>query len=201
MRQAILAATIAIIAGAGGSAFAQNAVLTICVKRVASVDEDFDASFSLGPIRVPAGAVFDYAGHAFGSPSDPIDSAHWKKDGSWSGVDASESSRRSKVLAQDLLADQKHKAGLVTLAEVTLTKGKPCTTAPVAAAQSDEWGWTVTPVFGARDVYFQLYGVIRGQDLNTAFDNERNPLDYSGARGSLNGMLSGTTARTIRVPH
>lgn len=191
----LIAALVLVLAG-GQHCYA--ATLTVCVKQLSTKDDDFIASFQHGPIRLPAGAVFDYAGHAFGPAFDPTDQRH-QKGIKWIGTSKEEAEKRGTALVSDLVADQRHKAGLITLVERTLTKAKPCAEIPVAAAVSVRWGWTVSPVFGTSDTYYQLFGVIRSGQIDTSFSNDRNSLDYSATRGALNGILSGTTEKNITV--
>ena len=90
--------------------------------------------------------------------------------------------------------------GVVTTREVRLTKGRPCADVPAAVALSAEWGWTVTPIFGDSTRYYQLYGVIRGGDLDTGFDDDESPLDHLAVRGQLNAVVRGTITEVIRLP-
>jgi hypothetical protein len=47
------------------------AQLSVCAEKVKGDRDDFVDEFSRGRILIPAGAVFDYAGHAFAEASDP----------------------------------------------------------------------------------------------------------------------------------
>ena len=178
---------------------AYGAELNICVLQIQKGDEDFREAFRRGAIRVPAGTVFDFAGHAFGPVSDPRDMAH-SADHGWRGVSPEENDRRIKLTLEDVGADQRHKAGLVTLQGVALTSRAPCVSVSVAATSSASWGWTVAPVLGSSETYFQLFGVIRGRSFDTGFEHDDQPLDYVGVRGMLNGMLTGTTDRVVPIP-
>lgn len=173
--------------------------LRVCVERYKGSDEDFSEAFKHGAIRVPAGTVFDLAGPAFGPASDPRDMAH-SITGGWSGVSKEEADRRGKLLVQKFESDQRHKPGLITLSEVRLTKAQWCADASVAAVDSPRWGWTVSPVYGSSETYFQTFGVVRGSQFDTGFDDDRDPLSFAATRGEINGILSGTTDRVIRLP-
>ena len=176
------------------------ASLHVCVERIAGWEVDFTDAFEHGPIRLPAGTVFDFAEPAFGPASDPRDESHKLKDGGWSGISKEESDHRGKLLVGDLDADKRHKPGIITLSEVKLTKGQPCADVLVAAVDAPDWNWTVSPVFGASDTYFQTFGVVRGSSFLTNWDDESDPLSFAATRGEINGILRGTTERTIRLP-
>jgi hypothetical protein len=193
-------AVILIIALMNQQAIANSqATLHVCIKHVAHKDDDFADDFAMGSIVVPAGAVFDAAGHAFGPASDPLDSSHMKDGGGWMGISNEESNRRDNLLLADNHADNHLNSGLVTLLEIALTKRHPCAAVPVAAVVSQKWGWTTAPIFGSSAIYFQLYGIIKAGELDTSFRDTRDPLDSAGAGGQINGILLGTTERTVPV--
>ena len=176
------------------------AELTICVKHIAHYDDDFGAVFYHGPVRVPAGAVFDFAGHAFGSATDPRDESHQDKDFKWTNITPEEQERRGKLTVEDATHNPgAGQSGLATLREVVLTKCAPCGRTEAAALLSHEWRWSVSPIFGASDFYYQLYGVIRNGIVKTDFSNDSNSFDFAGARGEINAIVSGTTTRMITL--
>ncbi len=178
---------------------ADAAVLHVCVEHIAKSQEDFDNLFSSGAIVLPVGIVFDTAGPAFGPASDPRDIEHAKPLAGWTGISDAEETRRGARLAEQLKADARHKAGLITLAQASLSRSQSCADIPVAAARSSEWGWTVSPVFGSSDVYFQAVGRVRGQRYATP-DNGQSALDDAMLDGKLNGILAGVTQRSIEIP-
>jgi hypothetical protein len=174
--------------------------LTACASKIAGDSNDFADEFSNGDIVIPAGTVFDYAGHAFGPASDPLDASHEITGGTgWQGVSKEEALRRSDLMGQDLRTEQKHSSAVITLQAARLTKAKFCAIVPAAAAESSEWGWTQTPVFGQPETYFQAYGVMNGGGLSTDFANDKDPFQHAAARGEINGILDGTTSRTIKI--
>ncbi len=186
-----------------GSLFgpATAASLRVCVKQIGKTDPDYRALFFHGPIHVPAGAVFDQGGIAFGPASDPLDEAHTIIGGGWTGISKKEADRRDHALSEEAShLDDASQAGLVTLTPMTLTLAKPCVIVSVAAAASQKWKWNVAPVFGSDQVYYQLYGVIYAGELDTKFPNNDDPLDWAGSTGALNGVLTGTADRVIDVP-
>lgn len=177
----------------GGAAMAApgpaEPVLHLCVRHVRTPagEDDFRSSFALGPIRVPAGTVFAWSGHVFGDAADPRDDSHRSGIG-WAGVSQAESERRVRVVADDMRRGMRNSSALITLAEVRLTRNKPCADVLVAAALSGEWGWKEAPIFGASDIFFTAFGVVRSANFVVA------------ERDDLNGILQGTTSRSISVP-
>lgn len=76
--------------------------------------DDWDAEFSKGPVLVPAGTVFEYAGHIIGgSLLDPKDSAHFEV-GVHKEITPEEKKRRSSLIAEDMSIDRKHSSAAVT---------------------------------------------------------------------------------------
>jgi len=72
---AIALATFYFLGAAHGSALAKDG-LYICAEHADPYD--WQVEFSKGPVVVPAGTVFDYAGHIMGGNlQDPRDSAHF----------------------------------------------------------------------------------------------------------------------------
>ena len=175
------------------------AVLSVCIEHIAKDQEDFEKAFSAGAIDVPSGTVFDTAGPAFGPASDPRDIEHAKQPTGWIGVSDAEATRRGALLAQALKADVKRKAGLITLSQLSLSRSQPCADVPVAAARSSEWGWTVSPVAGSQDVYYQAVGIRRFGHYDTP-ESGKSALDDVMVDGTLNGILHGVTQTSITIP-
>ena len=176
-------------------------MLQVCVRRDDTDHEEFSAMFAHGPVVLPAGVVFDFAGHTFGGAADPLDGMHMRNglDLGWKGISKAEEDRRGQLMLDDSKRDQRHKSGLVTLVGMRLTKARPCATVPVAAVASEDWGWTVSPVFGDPATYFQAYGVIHGGVLNTDWTKELPSLGGPALNGALNGVLQGTTDRVVTI--
>ena len=170
--------------------------LYICAEHTDS--DDWQDEWARGPVVIPAGAVFDQAGHILGTIQDPKDYAHDAGAKGWK-VPPAENERRGKLLLEDMTADQKHKSGIVTTREVKLTKTRSCADVPAAAVFSPDWGWTVAPVFGDSTRYHQLYGVIREGKLDTEFNDDESPLDHLATRGQLNAVVRGTITGMIRL--
>lgn len=176
-------------------AYAAGAKLHTCMQKHDADNSDFIAK----PIRVPAGVVFELVGPAFGDATDPEDAAHSDSVGKWVGLSKAEEERRDAIRTKYLHDDQA-KPELVTLTEVRLTTKQPCADVPVAAILSKSWRWIVAPVFGGSDSFFQVYGVVRGGEVDTGFENDRDSLDHAVSRGQIHGILSGTTDRVITIP-
>ena len=178
------------------------AQLEICVRQDSLTDrDDFDAAFEHGPVMLPAGVVFDLAGHTFGGASDPLDGKHMRPGAGvgWTGISKEEGERRSKVMLEDTGRNQRRTSGLVTTSAVRLTKARPCALAPVAAVASAAWGWTVAPIFGDPNIYYQTYGVVHDGKLNTDWTKEPAGYGTPALGGALNGVLRGTTERVINI--
>jgi hypothetical protein len=193
MRLALLAACALGMAICGRTASAGE--VKVCAAYLGA--DDWTDLFSLGPIVVPAGAVFDYAGHLFNGLQDPRDVAHEKGNG-WN-VSAEEEARRDSLTLQDLDVDQKNTSGFATLRAITLTKKQPCATVSASAVMSDSWGWKQPVIEADSGLYFQVYGVMSGAGLSTSFDNDANPFDFAAARGELNASVVTTIERQVTI--
>jgi hypothetical protein len=119
---------------------AHAAQLSICAEKVKGDKDDSVDEFSRGRILIPAGAVFDYAGHAFGEASDPLDHSHDAKTSGWTGITPAEERRRESALVEDLKIDQKNTSALITLQEARLSASEPCAVVDAAAVVSGDWG-------------------------------------------------------------
>jgi len=180
---------------------AAAAQLEVCVRQDSATDhDDFDAAFEKGPVVLPAGVIFDWAGHTFGGAADSLDGKHMKPGlaAGWSGVSKEEADRRGQLMVEDN-RNKRLTTGLVTLATVKLIKAKPCGLVAVAAVRFPTWGWAVSPVFGDPGIYYQTYGIIHSGRLNTDWTKEPGSLGYAAGVGALNGVLRGTTDRVIDV--
>lgn len=173
--------------------------LHVCVDHVDP--DDWQAEWNGGAIKVPAGAVFDFGGHLFGSDlQDPHDFAHWD-DGKnlWSGISAQEAARRDTLTAQDVSPSTPFaKEAVITTSELTLTEQHPCGNVNAATVLSGSWNWTAYPVFGESTIYFEVYGVIQGGQLNTSFDGG-TPFDAAGQRTELHAIVNGTLTDKITL--
>ena len=108
----IVARTIALAVlcffGAGHSSALAKDGLYVCAEHADPYD--WGIEFSRGPIVIPAGTVFDYAGHIMGGNlQDPKDTAHFdhgkgQKGNSplWTGISPAEIERR-KLLFRKIL--------------------------------------------------------------------------------------------------
>jgi hypothetical protein len=195
---ASLVSLAACISGAAATAGAAKDGLYVCAEH--ADPDDWDAEFANGPIVVPAGTVFDYAGHVLaGNLQDPRDSAHFDVHDGWKGLSPEEAQRRSSLISRDMAVDQKNTSGVATLSEVVLTKSAPCAFAPAEVVLSKNWGWSISPIHGDESVYYQIYGVIRRGALDTNFDDDRIPLNSAASRGEINASVRGTITRTVNL--
>jgi hypothetical protein len=172
--------------------------LYICAAHVDP--DDWQDEWSRGPVTIPAGLVFDYAGHIFNGLQDVMDMRHRisEPDHNWD-VAKVEEERRNRLLRQDIAARQKNTSGVVTTHEVTLTKEKPCAETSAAVVLASKWNWTVAPLFGDSSLYYQAYGVVRQGRLETAFDDDESPMDHLAVRGQINASIRGALTRVIRL--
>jgi hypothetical protein len=111
----------------------------------------------------------------------------------------SEKRRRSDLLRQDMATDQKNTSGIITTQEITLTSSAPCATARAEVVLSKQWGWTVAPISGDRNLYYQVYGIVRRGALDANFNADDVPVNHLAARGQLNGSVRGTLRKTINL--
>jgi hypothetical protein len=190
---------IAILLAANSAAAAQAADgIYICAEHIDH--DDWEDEFSGGPVVVPSGTVFDYAGHLMGGNlQDVKDWAHSGDAGKWKGISKQEEQRRADLLAQDMAIDQKNTSAIVTTKPVTLTRSVPCALTTGKTVLSKQWGWTVSPITGDSALYYQTYGVIRRGALDTNFDADDVPLNHLAARGQLNASVRGTLTKTLNL--
>jgi hypothetical protein len=190
---------IAILLTANAAAAARAADgIYICAEHIDP--DDWEDEFSRGPVVVPSGTVFDYAGHLMGGNlQDVKDLAHSGDAGKWKGISKQEEQRRSDLLAQDMAIDQKNTSAIVTTKPVSLTRSIPCALTTGEALLSKQWGWTISPIIGDGALYYQTYGVIRRGALDTNFDADDVPLNHLAARGQLNASVRGTLTKTMKL--
>jgi hypothetical protein len=186
-----------LLASAAGSTRAADGIY-ICVEH--RDNDDWAEEFSRGPVVVPSGTVFKYAGHLMGrNLQDVRDSTHLGESGTWNGISKQEEQRRSDLIAQDMAIDQKHTSAIVTTKNVILTRSVPCAMITGEVVLSNQWGWTVSPIVGDDTIYYQTYGVIRRGALDTSFDADDVPLNYLSVRGQLNASVRGTLTKTMNL--
>lgn len=158
---------------------AHAGTVEVCVEKYHGNEHDYAALFSEGPIIVPAGTVFNYAGHAFGPPSDPLDREHMHRaDGKGD-------------------ADQPGNA-IATSATVTLSAQKNCATTPGKVVISNDFGWKNGTISDAGRLYYQAYGNIIGGRLDTSFGGG-SQFDYAAQSGQLNAVVHGTLNGTTMI--
>ncbi len=181
---------------ASSDAFAKDG-LYVCAEHADA--DDWASEFSNGPVVVPVGTVFDYAGHIMGGNlQDPRDSAHFGVKG-WMGISAEENERRGSLVSQDMTVDEKNTGAVATVSQVTLTKSAPCALAEAEVVLSKNWGWTISPIRADEGLYYQAYGVIRRGALDTNFDDDNVPLNFLAARGELNASVRETITTVLNL--
>jgi hypothetical protein len=141
-----------------------------------------------------------------GNLQDPKDSAHFdhgkgKKGNSplWTGISPAEIERREALISQDFAIDLKNTSAVATTKQVILTKTSPCALAEAQVVLSKQWGWTISPIHGDVDIFYQVYGVIRRGSLDTNFDDDSVPLNFLAARGELNASVRGIIAKALNL--
>jgi hypothetical protein len=175
-------------------AFAKDG-LYICAEN--ADPDDWASEFSNGPVVVPIGTVFDYAGHILGSNlQDPRDAAHFDVHG-WKGISAEENARRESLVSEDLSIVRTNTGAVATLDQVTLSTSAPCALAQAEVVLSKNWGWTILPIRGDDTRYYQVAGVIKRGALDTNFDDDKVPLNFLAGRGELNASVRGTITRVL----
>lgn len=178
--------------------------LNICAEHYKDDGEDFVEEFLHGQITLPAGTIFDYTGHAFNGAMDLKDFTHDPRDdGKKSGISLEEKRRRAKLLEEDLsigsLENQHHLAA-VTISPVVLTNYRLCVDVAARAFVSPDWREDAEIIFADPSIYFQLYGVVRGDQINTDFDDDGNPFEFASSRGELNATVTKTLNTMFTLP-
>ena len=188
---------ILMLANAVAAARASDGIY-ICAEHIDH--DDWADEFSRGPVVIPSGTVFDYAGHIMGrNLQDVQDWAHRGRVGTWKDISKQEEQQRSDWLDQDMVIDHKHTSAIVTIKQITLTRSVPCAITTGEVVLSNQWGWTVSPVVGDDALYYQTYGVIRRGALDTSFEADDVPLNHLAARGQLNASVRGTLTKTMNL--
>jgi len=192
MKSILAAAVVAIIWSSQASA----GQIKVCV-----TDPDPDAYngfFEDGPIHIPAGAVFQYAGHILnGNLQDPYDLHHDNNKLGWTDASAAETKRRNTLMAED--SDATDDSAFVTMTTMTLTKARPCATASARAVLSTDWKWSTAPIFANDDIYYQIYGVMVNDTIDTSMDGNSS-FDQISQGGSFNAEVTDTLTSAIRLP-
>ncbi|WP_336763453.1 Ltp family lipoprotein [Asaia sp. VD9] len=177
--------------------------LIVCAKQEdPRYPSDFQAQFDHGKIVVPKGAVFLWGGHYFGPLEDPRDDRNLAEHSdplSWSDVDAAEQARRNDLVQKDLSITTPD-AAVVTTAALTLTKNRLCGSVAARTLVSEDWKFAQATVTQADAVYYQLYGILRGDKLDTSFEHDAGPIKRAGSAGSLNAVVKGAIGNPLSLP-
>jgi hypothetical protein len=158
--------------------------LIICATNTGK--EDFDAEFEDGPITVPSGSVFEFAGQMVGQDlMDP--DGHKLLD---SKLSPAEKARIDKIITHNNAT--KVVSAVITMAPIILNKGSPCGETSGQAVLSEKWGWQIAQAVSDMNSYYQIYGVLhRGYFDPHPSSNPQisKMIDY----GALNASVIRTT--------
>lgn len=156
-----------------------------------------------GSVPVPAGTALNYAGHAFGPASDPLDRAHAAPDGDgWHDITPAEEARRRQLQMEDIGGDgdyHRPQAALMTTTAVTLSHAHPCARIGAIALLSDDWTWTMDTIPARADMYFQVYGTVTNDQLDPTFNNDADPFQWTAAHGGLNAIVTRTIDQSLTL--
>ena len=154
-------------------------------------------------VVLPAGTVFDYAGHMMsGNVRDPHDFAHEKKNDpkhNWNVTDEEEQ-KREAFMHEDEARNKRESSGFVTLDEVVLTQKRPCAKSRAAATLSKDWNWVTPTVFADSNLYYQVYGFLKGARFNTDYTpGGKDLLSGMVVTGGVNARVTETISQTVRI--
>jgi len=161
--------------------------------------------FTNGVIDVPAGAAFDYAGHAFNGITDPMDWTHASDNSTseelWPGLPAKENERRQRLIQEDrkIILKDTISSGLITLAPTRLTRNRPCASVPAAVAIYEERGWQYPIVSEDKNLYYQACCLVQYGRLRWLLSDDAGSYERAANVGAINGAVRGTITRQIRV--
>lgn len=166
----------------------------ICASYDPTSPSDFQKEFSGGDIVVPAGTVFDGPAHMFNGLKDPGDMQHLATDpkthGSkgWMSISDAEEKRRREYIRLDHAVGHPHLAFIIN-GPVTLTKQRLCGKVNARVIVSSQWDWTDRTINAAPDLYYQAYGVVSDDKIDTSFDNEPMPFQWNAQAGTINAAV------------
>ncbi|MCE2579595.1 hypothetical protein LDL36_14050 [Komagataeibacter sp. FNDCR1] len=166
----------------------------ICASYDPTSPEDFQKEFSFGDILIPAGTVFDGAWHMFNGLKDPGDMQHVVNDPEkhngkmWPNVSDAEEKRREGFLRADHESGRPHQA-FITDGPVTLSKHHLCDKVGARAIVSSQWDWAARAINAAPDLYYQAYGVVSDDKIDTSFDTEPMPFQWNAQAGTINAAV------------
>lgn len=173
----------------------------ICAQHFPHGDVDGIKEFANGPIIVPSGTVLEKAGHAFAGASDPRDYQHLssKLGALFPTLSKAENDRRLALLSQDGDRSSRREA-IITTSDVQLTEKHNCATVPVKAIVSAQWEWENAHISGEKDIYYQAYGVVREDKIDTSFDAEAPAFSWAAKAGEINAIVTGEVTDSYNLP-
>lgn len=194
----LLAATI--FSAALSISVAQAAPITVCIKHYKGNESDFGDIFKNGPITVPSGTIFNYAGHLFGTDSDPLDEGHMSRapGRGWIGVPASEEKRRLEIAAHDM-ASAKPEQALITTEPLTLTAQRYCKTVNGRPVTSSTWQWKNRTITDTGQTFYEAFGISDPVAVDTSFNNAGS-LGEAAQSGQIVAVLRGKLNDAKAIP-
>lgn len=166
----------------------------ICASYDPTSPEDFQKEFSFGDILIPAGTVFDGAWHMFNGLKDPGDMQHIVNDSEnhggkiWQSISDAEEKRREAYLQTDHETGRPHQA-FITADQVKLSKHHPCGKTAAHVIVSSQWDWHARTINASPDLYYQAYGVVSDDKIDTSFDAEPMPFQWNAQAGTINAAV------------
>ncbi|WP_146220931.1 hypothetical protein [Komagataeibacter nataicola] len=177
----------------------------ICATYDPTSPDDFQKEFSFGDITVPAGTVFDGPAHMFNGLKDPGDMQHIvtdpkNNDGKgWLSISDAEEKRREGYLRTDHEIGHLHQAFLID-GPVTLSKHHLCDKVDAHVIVSSQWDWNTRTINVASDLYYQAYGVVSDNKIDTSFDNEEMPFQWNAQAGNINAAVTRPLDAVYELP-
>ncbi|QHC35964.1 hypothetical protein [Komagataeibacter xylinus] len=183
---------------ATGIAYAErpkgDGIVEICAAYNPADQEDFQKEFSFGNITIPAGAVFDGTAHMFNGLKDPRDEEHMTDEVAahggkiWPSISDAEEKKREDDLRIDRDPGHSHQA-FITDDPIKLSKHHLCEKVSAHVMVSSQWDWDARPIDVSASLYYQAYGVVSDNKIDTSFDNEVMAFKWNAQAGTLNASV------------
>ena len=178
------------------SHFAYAGTLKVCVDHVD--EEDWQGAWYYGPVTVPAGAVFEYAGHIIGGKlQDPKDLAHSTTSG-WSDATPRQIKHREDEIYKDLTLPSSEIGAAVTLAPLKLTEQHPCGIVGAATLLDPQDGWATYPLFADPAEFYEIAGVIKYGSLHENFSGHGS-FDLVAAVSELHASVESSLINKVEI--
>ncbi len=179
--------------------FSNAGTIKVCIDHIDA--GDWKDAWALGPITVPAGAVFEYAGHILGGNlQDPKDLAHETFPSGWSDATPAQASRREDEIEEDATIPPSQIGAAITLVPLVLTENHPCGLANAAVLFDPQDGWVVYPLFANLELYYEIAGVIKFGALHPGFSGASS-FDQVAQLHEIHASIETTLTKKITIPH